>query len=78
MKQDCVVVVFLPDRILPLLVAISFFFLMELGFELRASLLQSRCSPTWATPPVHFALVILEMGALYELIAPAGLNLPGG
>jgi hypothetical protein len=33
-----------------------------LGFELMASCLQSRCSTSWATHPVHFALVILEMG----------------
>jgi hypothetical protein len=29
---------------------------------LRAAHLQSRCSTAWATPPGHFALVILEMG----------------
>jgi hypothetical protein len=33
------------------------FFLAVLGFELRA----------WATPPVHFTLVILEMGS-HELL----------
>jgi hypothetical protein len=38
--------------------------LVGLGFELRALSLQSRCFTTWATPPVHFALVILEMGVL--------------
>jgi hypothetical protein len=31
-------------------------------FELGASHLQSRHSTTWATSPVHFAEVILEMG----------------
>jgi hypothetical protein len=31
---------------------VSFSFL-GLGFELRASQLQSRCSTTWATPPAH-------------------------
>jgi hypothetical protein len=31
---------------------------LGLGFELRAWHLQSRCPPPWATPPVHFALVI--------------------
>jgi hypothetical protein len=41
---------------------VGFFVLMGLGFELRASCLQSRYSTTWATTPVHFALVILEMG----------------
>jgi hypothetical protein len=25
--------------------------------------LRSRCSITWATPPVHFALVTLEIGS---------------
>jgi hypothetical protein len=48
------------------------FFLVELGgFELRALSLQSRCST--AIPPVHFALVILEMGSL-ELFALTGLE----
>jgi hypothetical protein len=32
-----------------------------LGFELRALNLRSRHSTPWVTPPVHFALVILEM-----------------
>jgi hypothetical protein len=41
----------------------SIFFLLGLGFELRASLLQSRCSTTGITPLIHFAL-ILEMGVL--------------
>jgi hypothetical protein len=36
-------------------------FLVGLGFEVRASWLQSRCFTASATPPVHFALVILEM-----------------
>jgi hypothetical protein len=27
------------------------------GFELRALGLQCRCCTTWATPPVHFALI---------------------
>jgi hypothetical protein len=39
-----------------------FFFLVGLGFELWALRLPSRNSTAWATPPVHFALVILEMG----------------
>jgi hypothetical protein len=34
------------------------------------SCLQSRCSTTWSTPPVHFALVILKMGS-QELFARA-------
>jgi hypothetical protein len=36
--------------------------------------LQSRCSITWAAPPVHFALVILEMESC-ELFAWAVSNL---
>jgi hypothetical protein len=33
---------------------------VELEFELRPSCLQHRCSTAWATPSVHFALVISE------------------
>jgi hypothetical protein len=33
-----------------------------LGFEFRASFLQSKHSTSQVTPPVHFALVILEVG----------------
>jgi hypothetical protein len=45
-----------------------FFFLVGLGFELRASNLQSRRYTAWVIPSVHFALVILEMGSC-ELFA---------
>jgi hypothetical protein len=38
-----------------------------LGFELRASCLQSRCSNAWAVCTVHFGLVILEMG-VFQII----------
>jgi hypothetical protein len=38
-----------------------FFFFSGFGFELRASSLLSRCSTAWVTPPVHFALIILEV-----------------
>jgi hypothetical protein len=38
-------------------------FYVGLGFELRVSHLQCRCSTAWATPPVYFALVILEIGS---------------
>jgi hypothetical protein len=41
-----------------------------LGFELRASHLHSSCI---ATPPVHFALGILEVGSR-ELFAWVGLK----
>jgi hypothetical protein len=34
-----------------------------LEFELKASHLQSRRSTASSTPPVHFAVVILEMGS---------------
>jgi hypothetical protein len=40
------------------------FILVGLGFELRALSLQSRHSTAWATPLVHFALLILEMRGL--------------
>jgi hypothetical protein len=35
-----------------------FFFLVELGIELRASHLQNKYSIAWAVPPVHFTLVM--------------------
>jgi hypothetical protein len=38
-------------------------FLMGVRFELRTLCLQSRPSTTWTTPPVHFALDVLEMGS---------------
>jgi hypothetical protein len=44
----------------------------ELGFELKeASHLQSRCSTTQATLPVHFALIILEMESHSHLLRVA-------
>jgi hypothetical protein len=43
------------------------------GVEFRASNLQNRHSITWATPPVYFVLVILEMRSP-ELFAQAGLE----
>jgi hypothetical protein len=36
---------------------------MGLEFKPRALNLQSRSSTTWATTPVLFALVVLEMGS---------------
>jgi hypothetical protein len=45
------------------LLCLHFFFLVGLVFELRASHLQTKHSTPWATPPVHFALVILETGS---------------
>jgi hypothetical protein len=41
---------------------VFFFFFVGLGFEFRALCSQSRHSTAYATPPVHFALVILMMG----------------
>jgi hypothetical protein len=46
-----------------------FFFLVELGFELMALCLQSKHSTTLATLPIHFVLVILEMG-FWRTICP--------
>jgi hypothetical protein len=48
-----------------------FFFLVGLGFEP----LYSRSSTTWATTPVHFAQVILEMGGPEDLFSWADLEL---
>jgi hypothetical protein len=60
-----------------------FFFLVRLGFELWASCLQSRHSTTSVTPPLRFALVVLEMGVFqttYPRMASnchlSNLNLP--
>jgi hypothetical protein len=44
-----------------------FFFLVVLGFELRALHLQSRCSTACTTLQVHFVLVILSMGVFQSL-----------
>jgi hypothetical protein len=51
-----------------------FFLLVGLGFELRASNCQAKYFTTSATPLVHFALVILEIGS-HELFAWASLEL---
>jgi hypothetical protein len=51
-----------------------FFFFGGTGVWIQASCLQSRCFTAWATPSVHFALVILEMRS-QELFAQAGLEL---
>jgi hypothetical protein len=59
------------------------FVFMGLGFELMASYLQSRHSTPLATPPIHFALVTLEMGVsqpIYPCLTsnhhPPDVNLP--
>jgi hypothetical protein len=44
------------------------FLIVELKFEPRTSCLQSRHFTTWATTPVHLALVILEMGGLVNYL----------
>jgi hypothetical protein len=49
-------------------------FLVEVGFELNASHLQGRHSTTWATRPVHFAMVFLER-EFHKLFAWTGLEL---
>jgi hypothetical protein len=41
---------------------VSLLLFSRLEFELRVSHLQSRHSTVWATPLVHFALVVLKMG----------------
>jgi hypothetical protein len=56
--------------------SLFFFFLVGLGFEVRASCLQSRHSTAWAIPPVHFALVILEIGVSWGLSWPQIAILP--
>jgi hypothetical protein len=59
------------------------FFFFGRNEVFRASLLQSRHSGAWATPPVHFVLAILEMGS-YEYLPgltyncdTSDLNFPG-
>jgi hypothetical protein len=59
------------------------FVLVGLGFELRASILQSRHSTAQAMPPVHFALVIFGDGDLSNYLPrlasncdPPDLSLP--
>jgi hypothetical protein len=51
----------------------KFFFPVDWDFELRASCLQSRHSAALATRPVHFVLVIMEMGSR-KLFAQAGIK----
>jgi hypothetical protein len=51
----------------------TFFFLVVLGFELRASCLQSGHSTVYI-PPVYFAVITLEMVS-FELFAWVGLEL---
>jgi hypothetical protein len=46
-------------------------FLLVLKLELRTLCLQSRCSIAWATLPIHFVLVILEMGVLWTICLPS-------
>jgi hypothetical protein len=50
------------------------YLLLGLEFELRASHLQSMHSSAWATPIVHFAVVILENGSC-KSFAQTGLKL---
>jgi hypothetical protein len=52
---------------------IFFFFWWDWGLNLGALYLQSRRSTSGTTPPVHFALVILETGSR-GLFAQGGLE----
>jgi hypothetical protein len=51
----------------------SFYFFVGQGFELRTSCLQNSHSIAWATPPVFFDLVILEMG-VPQTISPGWIS----
>jgi hypothetical protein len=51
----------------------NFNFFGGTGVWIRALRLQSRHSSTWATSPLHFALVILKMSS-HKLFAQAGLK----
>jgi hypothetical protein len=55
-----------------------FLLLVGLEIELRALNLQNKCSSTWDTSPVHFALVIFEMGVSQTIYLgwPPTLTLP--
>jgi hypothetical protein len=46
------------------------FVLVGLRFELRALRLQTKHSIAWDTPPIHFSLVILEVGVLGTYFCP--------
>jgi hypothetical protein len=59
--------------LLPLPRLSFFFFFVGLGFELGALCLQNRHSTACAMPPVHFVVVILEMGS-HKLFTQAGLE----
>jgi hypothetical protein len=47
---------------------------VTMGFKFRPSCLQSRSSTTWATPPVHFALVIFGDGGSHKLFVWADIE----
>jgi hypothetical protein len=72
----CVISLFVTPKLLSwLYLTQSFgaFFFGRTGFELWAFSLQVRCSTAWTRPPVHFALVILEMES-WELLAWVGFK----
>jgi hypothetical protein len=52
-------------------VAIACFGREHWGLNSGLCTLQSRCCTAWATPPVHFSLIILEMES-HKLFAQAG------
>jgi hypothetical protein len=55
-------ILFFKKSTFPIYSTLNIFVGRGLGFECRVSFLQSRRCTSWATHPVHFALVILEMG----------------
>jgi hypothetical protein len=57
-----------------LLLLLLGFFLVGLGFNSGLHTCKSRHSTVWTTLPIHFSLVILEMGS-HKLFAQAGLKL---
>jgi hypothetical protein len=57
-------------QVLPVLGCLClFYFLVELGFELRALCLQSRCSTTWVTSSVHVCSGYFGDEGSHELFA---------
>jgi hypothetical protein len=57
---------------LKLITGIIYLFLVGLEFELRASHLQSRCSTTRATTPVHCMLWLFWRWESHQVFAQAG------
>jgi hypothetical protein len=51
-------------------------FLIELGFEFRASCLQSRHSTSWATPPVHIVPFYIKVLGIHRFWYLWGIQEP--